>query len=99
MSGSYPFVNLVLYRIKNNLSKNIFYSALVVATGIATWLFTLVVSHIAQIVIDENGEASWILRLIYTILGYATIFLPCYVLVYLSKRHSLHTLGELFCNL
>nr|SVE75095.1 EOG090X05CU [Daphnia dolichocephala] len=47
----------------------------------------------AKLVIGENGETSWVLRFIFTILGYATVFLPCYVLIHLSKRHSLHTLG------
>jgi hypothetical protein len=35
-----------------------------------------------------------IFRFIFTILGYATVFLPCYVLIHLSRRHNLHTLGE-----
>nr|SVE83631.1 EOG090X05CU [Daphnia pulex] len=66
---------------------------IVVATGLATWLFSLIISHAVRIIIDENGEASWIIRFIFTILGYATVFLPCYVLIHLSRRHNLHTLG------
>nr|CAH0103090.1 unnamed protein product [Daphnia galeata] len=67
--------------------------ALVIATGFATWVFSLIISHAVRIIIDEEGEASWILRFIFTILGYATVFLPCYVLIHLSRRHNLHTLG------
>nr|SVE73527.1 EOG090X05CU [Daphnia atkinsoni] len=67
--------------------------ALVIVTGIATWVVSLIISNATKFIIDENGETSWILRFIYTILGYTTVFLPCYVLIHLSKRHNLHTLG------
>nr|SVE82471.1 EOG090X05CU [Daphnia magna] len=50
-------------------------------------------NNAAKLIIDENGETSWILRFIFTILGYTTVFLPCYVLIHLSQRHNLHTLG------
>ena len=70
------------------------FSALVIATGFATWVFSLIISHAVRLIIDEEGEASWILRFIFTILGYATVFLPCYVLIHLSRRHNLHTLGK-----
>nr|SVE80090.1 EOG090X05CU [Daphnia magna] len=68
-------------------------SALVITTGIATWVVSLIISNAAKLIIDENGETSWILRFIFTILGYTTVFLPCYVLIHLSQRHNLHTLG------
>ncbi|KZS12207.1 Solute carrier family 35 member B1 [Daphnia magna] len=67
--------------------------ALVITTGIATWVVSLIISNAAKLIIDENGETSWILRFIFTILGYTTVFLPCYVLIHLSQRHNLHTLG------
>nr|SVE75725.1 EOG090X05CU [Daphnia hispanica] len=68
-------------------------SGLVIITGIATWVFSLIISNAAKAIINENGETAWILRFIFTILGYTTVFLPCYVLIHLSKRHNLHTLG------
>nr|CAG4636978.1 EOG090X05CU [Ceriodaphnia reticulata]SVE72907.1 EOG090X05CU [Ceriodaphnia reticulata] len=69
------------------------FPVLVTATGIATWVFSVIISEIVKLVIDENGDGAWILRFIFTILGYGTVFLPCYVLIYLSRRHNLHTLG------
>ena len=65
-----------------------------IATGIATWVFSLIISQAVKLIIDENGDGAWIVRFIFTILGYATVFLPCYVLIYLSQRHNLHTLGK-----
>nr|SVE70394.1 EOG090X05CU [Daphnia similis]SVE71018.1 EOG090X05CU [Daphnia similis]SVE71649.1 EOG090X05CU [Daphnia similis]SVE72281.1 EOG090X05CU [Daphnia similis] len=68
-------------------------SALVITTGISTWVVSLIISNAAKVIIDENGETAWILRFVFTILGYTTVFLPCYVLIHLSQRHNLHTLG------
>nr|CAG4650943.1 EOG090X05CU [Simocephalus serrulatus]SVE94208.1 EOG090X05CU [Simocephalus serrulatus] len=62
-------------------------------SAVATWIFSAIISQIVKVVIDENGEASWIMRFIFTILGYTTVFVPCYVLIQLSQRHNLHTLS------
>ena len=69
-------------------------SALVAASGLATWICSLLVSEIIKAIVDEKGEAAWILRFLLTLLGYATVFVPCYVLVHLSQRHNLHTLSK-----
>nr|CAG4636142.1 EOG090X05CU [Eubosmina coregoni]SVE69771.1 EOG090X05CU [Eubosmina coregoni] len=66
---------------------------LVIATGIGTWIASLIFGSLTRLIIDENSETSWILRFIYTILGYATVFLPCWVLIHLSQKHNLHSLG------
>lgn len=69
-------------------------SALLLGAGVSTWIISLLVGWIASSLIDEKSDGSWLLRFIYTILGYATVFLPCYVLVHLARKHNLHTLGN-----
>lgn len=71
-------------------------SCLVIATGIGTWIASLIFGSLTRLIIDENSETSWILRFIYTILGYATVFLPCWVLIHLSQKHNLHSLGTVY---
>lgn len=66
---------------------------LVVATGVGTWIAALIFGSIARLIIDEKSEASWILRFIYTIAGYTAVFLPCWVLIHLSRKHNLHSLS------
>nr|CAG4649299.1 EOG090X05CU [Scapholeberis mucronata]SVE93589.1 EOG090X05CU [Scapholeberis mucronata] len=68
-------------------------SAIVAATGLGTWICTLILTHLIKAIVDEKAEASWIFRFFFTILGYTTVFLPCYVLVHLSQRHKLHSLS------
>lgn len=70
-----------------------FFSAFVLGAGLVTWIISLVIGWTASSLIDENSDGLWILRFTYTILGYATVFIPCFVLVHLAKKHSLHTLG------
>nr|CAG4646228.1 EOG090X05CU [Macrothrix elegans] len=66
---------------------------LVVATGVATWTVSLIIGQAVKLLIDEKSQTTWIIRFIHTLLGYSAVFVPAYVLVLLTKRHKLHTIG------
>ena len=85
--------NFIFYSNKTRHHHTII-SCLVVATGVGTWIAALIFGSIARLIIDEKSEASWILRFIYTIAGYTAVFLPCWVLIHLSRKHNLHSLSN-----
>nr|CAG4641663.1 EOG090X05CU [Eurycercus lamellatus] len=66
---------------------------LVFASGVACLLFSCLINYVANLFLDESSETSWIIRFIFTIIGYATVFLPCYVLIHISQKNNLHALS------
>ena len=71
-------------------------SLLVSTSALATWIATRSITLLLNLVITESSEVSWLARFLSTVLSYATIFVPCYVLIHFTRRHNLHTLGTIF---
>nr|CAG4643180.1 EOG090X05CU [Ilyocryptus agilis] len=66
---------------------------LVTAAGVSCWIAVFLISRASVFFLGEDLEAYWLLRFLFTVLGYGTVFLPCYVLIHHSQKHSLHTLS------
>jgi len=53
-------------------------------------LVSCTVGFIITNVIEESSSLFWLARFVTTICNYGTIFLPCAVLIYFTKKHKLH---------
>jgi hypothetical protein len=70
------------------------FSFLLAATVVAAWIISVVISKVVQLAIDEESEASWIYRFFFTLVGYASVFVPGYILINFVRKHNLHYLGN-----
>jgi len=66
---------------------------LLAVTVVAAWIISVVISKVVQLAIDEESEASWIYRFFFTLVGYASVFVPGYILIHFVRKHNLHYLG------
>nr|CAG4634761.1 EOG090X05CU [Alona affinis] len=66
---------------------------LVFASGAGCCLVSLLLGYLSRIFLDQTSETSWILRFTFTLVGYATVFLPFYVLIHFARKNNLASLS------
>ena len=57
------------------------------------WLISFSISLILGKIVKESSPIFWLARFTTSVFSYGTVFLPCFVIVYFTKKHQLHTRG------
>jgi len=55
------------------------------------WLISFSISLILGKIVKESSPIFWLARFTTSVFSYGTVFLPCFVIVYFTKKHQLHT--------